>query len=176
MYPFARLAWHMLLSNRQPDLSAGGLHESRHICWPWDVDVFGEMNNGRILTIFDLGRIPWGFRCGLARALRRRGWGLTTAGANVQYRKRILPFRRYTMLSRALGYDERFIYLHQSIWRNDECHVHVVYRIATTGARRMVPIAEVLEEMREPDWNPPLPEWVERWIEEEAERPWPPEI
>lgn len=115
MYPFARLAWQMLLANRQPDLPAGGLHESRHICWPWDADIFGEMNNGRVLTTFDLGRIPWGFRCGLARALRRRGWGLTTAGANVQYRKRIVPFRRYDMKSRALGYDERFIYLHQSI-------------------------------------------------------------
>ncbi|SOH93408.1 Acyl-CoA thioesterase FadM [Monaibacterium marinum] len=175
MYPFVRLAWHMFQAGRKPDLPTGGLHESTHICWPWDIDMFGEMNNGRVLSIYDLGRIPWGFRTGLARALRRRGWGLTTAGANVRYRRRILPLRRYVMRSRALGHDERFIYLHQSIWRGDDCHAHVVYRIATTGARRMVPIAEVLEEMGDPDWCPELPEWVQQWIDVEAARPWPPE-
>lgn len=176
MYPFGRLAWHMFLASRRPDLPIGGIHQSRHICWPWDIDMQGEMNNGGVLTTFDLGRIPLGHRTGLARAVSRRGWGLTTAGANVRYRKRIVPFRRYVMRSQNLGHDERFFYMRQSIWREDACHAHVLYRIAITGARRMVPVAEVLEEMDRRDWNPDLPDWVNRWIAIEAERPWPPEI
>src|SRR3712207_8112527 len=28
-----------------------GTHESHHVCWPWDLDVFGELNNGRALTL-----------------------------------------------------------------------------------------------------------------------------
>jgi len=39
-----------------------------------------------------------------------------------------------------------------------------------------VPTQDFAEAMGHADWNPKLPDWVERWSEAEAERPWPPEL
>jgi hypothetical protein len=73
MYPVARLAWQLWRHRADPPLPLLGTHESRHRCWPWDLDVFLELNNGRTLTLYDLGRIPWFRRIGLDRVLRREG-------------------------------------------------------------------------------------------------------
>ncbi|QPH54055.1 acyl-CoA thioesterase [Pontivivens ytuae] len=176
MYPFLRLAWQTVRAARQQPLPLDGVHVSQHICWPWDTDMFGEMNNGRVLTIFDLGRIPTAQRTGLLAALRRRGWGLTMAGASVRYRQRILTFKRYEMHTRCIGHDGRFFYLQQSMWREGDCHASILYRAAVTGARRMVPVEEVLEEMGATGWGPALPGWVDAWSAAEAQRVWPPEV
>src|SRR3712207_9518184 len=66
-----------------------GTHESHHVCWPWDLDVFGELNNGRALTLYDLGRLPWSARIGLTRVLRAQRWQIAVAGASVRYRRRV---------------------------------------------------------------------------------------
>ena len=58
MFPFARLAKDIFLARRMPPLeNITDIHESHHICWPWDIDLFAEMNNGRVLTLYDLGRM-----------------------------------------------------------------------------------------------------------------------
>ena len=61
MYPFVRLIKDMVLARRAPELPILGVHVSHHRCWPQDIDVFIEMNNGRILTILDLGRTVLAF-------------------------------------------------------------------------------------------------------------------
>ena len=77
MYPFLRLAKGLWQARRQPPLPVTGTHVSHHLCWPWDLDPWVELNNGRTLTLYDLGRIPLGLRTGLAAAVRAQGWGMT---------------------------------------------------------------------------------------------------
>ena len=90
MYPFIRLAWQFLLHRNATSLSVGETHHSQHYCLPWDLDLWLELNNGRTLSIYDMGRLPIAKRSGLLAALRRRSWGLTIAGSLVRYRKRII--------------------------------------------------------------------------------------
>ena len=52
---------------------------------PWDIDMFLEVNNGRVLTLYDLGRFDFSIRMGLAKALRQNKWGLVVAGSTVRY-------------------------------------------------------------------------------------------
>ena len=68
MYPFIRLAKDIFINARATPLDMGETHVSHHICWPWDLDLWWELNNGRTLTIYDLGRIPLAM---LANGLRR---------------------------------------------------------------------------------------------------------
>ena len=76
MYPFLRLGLEVLRARRAPPLPIDGVHVSHHTCWPWDLDPWGELNNGRTLTLYDLGRVP------LADPLRpRRRAQARTAGA-----------------------------------------------------------------------------------------------
>ncbi|MBQ0749410.1 MAG: acyl-CoA thioesterase, partial [Roseovarius sp.] len=103
MYPVLRLMWQFYLHRKSPRLPLTGTHVSHHICMPWDIDLWRELNNGRTLTIFDLGRIPLAGRVGLIGALKRNRWGLAIAGASVRYRRRITMFERIEMRSRLLS-------------------------------------------------------------------------
>ena len=56
MYPFIRSANAFLFSKFRPKLRLTETHISHFICWPWDIDMWGELNNGRALSLFDIGR------------------------------------------------------------------------------------------------------------------------
>lgn len=176
MYPFLRMTKEMLVSARQEPLPLDGMHVSHHICWPWDLDIWMELNNGRTLTLYDLGRIPLAKRVGLVRALIDRKWGLTMAGATVMYRKRVRMFDRVEIRSRALGWDDKFIYLEQSMWKGAACTSHILYRTAVTDKNGIVAPDRVLAELGETAQSPALPDWVLGWIEADKNRPWPPEM
>ena len=148
MYPFPRMIWQLWRHRNDPPLDLFDIHESRHLCLPWDLDIFAELNNGRTLTLLDLGRVPAARRTGLEGALRRRRWGMTMAGVHVRYRRRIRAMERITMRTRLVCWDHRFIYLEQAMFKESgEAANHALYRGAVTGPGGIVAPAEVLAEM-----------------------------
>lgn len=176
MYPFLRMVKETWANRNAPPLGLTGTHVSHHICWPWDLDIWMELNNGRTLTLYDLGRIPLAMRTGLVGLIRRRGWGITVAGSTVRYRRRVRMFDRVEMRSRCIGWDARFFYMEQGMWRAGECTSHMLLRSAITSPAGIVPTAEVLAALGRPGESPVLPGWVGAWIAADAERPWPPEL
>ncbi len=175
MYPFARFALQVMRARRMAPIGVLDVHVSRHLCLPWDLDGFGELNNGRVLTLYDLGRFGLGARIGLLAALRRRRWGLAVAGASIRYRRRITVLARIEMRTRVAGWDERFFYLIQSMWVDGECCSQALLRTAVVARGRAVPSGEVAVEMGHAGAAPGLPGWVADWIAAEGARPWPPE-
>ena len=175
MYPFIRLAKEMFIHRRAASLPILGTHISYHRCWPQDLDVFMEMNNGRILTILDLGRTVLAQRAGLIATLKKENWGLTMAGNSVRYRKRIRPFVRFKLVSQTLGWDARFIYLEHTIWINDECAVQALMRAAVINKDGIVTPDKIINALGQKVKSPPLPNWVQNWVEADATRPWPPQ-
>jgi acyl-CoA thioesterase FadM len=176
MYPFPRLLKEFWTHRHAAPLDPLGTHVSHHICWPWDLDLWMELNNGRTLTLYDLGRLPLAKRVGLIGTLKRNRWGLTMAGAIVRYRRRVRMFDRIEMRSRAIGYDARFFYMEQSMWRGDACCSHIVYRSAVTDGSGIVTPDRVLAEWGVQMPSPELPEWIRLWIQAETLRPWPPQM
>ena len=175
MYPFLRLMIEFLAVRRMPPLPLTGTHVSTHTCLPWDLDPWRELNNGRTLTLYDLGRVPMALRTGLVRVMGPNGWGLTVEGNICRYRRRVRMFDRITIVSRCLGWDARFLYMEQSMWKGAECTSQMVLRSAVTSKDGIVPPARVLEALGEPVESPVLPDWVQAWIAAEAARPWPPQ-
>lgn len=175
MYPFLRMIKEMWKFRKAPPLGLTEAHVSHHICWPWDLDIWVELNNGRTLTLYDLGRIPMALRTGLIHVMRREGWGITVAGNSVRYRRRVRAFDRIEMVSRLIGWDERFFYMEQSMWRKGECTSHMLLRAAVTDRNGIVPTARVAAAMQHDGPSPELPDWVRAWIEADAKRPWPPQ-
>ena len=176
MFPVVRLIKDMLLARRQPPLDLTGTHVSHHICWPWDLDLWMELNNGRAMTLYDLGRSMNAQRAGLIRAIAKRRWGMTMAGSTVRFRRRIRGFERFEMRSRAVCWDDRFIYLEQSMWkRNGECASHVVFRAAITDKSGIGAPSRVVDAMGIPEAvSPEMPDWIAAWCAADATRPWPP--
>lgn len=174
MYPFLRMTKEIVRARRLPPLGWFEAHIGHHICWPWDLDPWCELNNGRTLTLFDLGRLPLGLRTGLHRHLAAQGWGLTVAGSTIRYRRRVTMFTRLVSHSRCLGWDARFLYVEQSLWRGDECTSHVLIRMAIVSKAGIVPPAQLALVAGMPPESPALPDWVLAWTGAEALRPWPP--
>ncbi|OZA17277.1 MAG: thioeseterase [Rhodobacterales bacterium 17-64-5] len=174
MYPFLRMLKEMARARRMAPLGLFDAHVGHHICWPWDLDPWAELNNGRTLTIYDLGRLPLGLRTGIQKHLMANRWGLTVAGSTVRYRRRVTVFSRLSGHSRCLGWDERCLYIEQSMWRGEECTSHVLIRSAIVTKAGIVQPARLAEAAGVSPESPTLPDWVTAWIKAEALRPWPP--
>ena len=134
-----------------------------------------ELNNGRTLTLYDLGRLVMFQRLGLVEGMRARGWVGTVAGASVRYRRRVQMFQRVEMRSRVIGWDAKFLYVEQGMFRAEDgdCTSHILLRTAVTDRKRMIPAAEAAEALGFGE-TPALPDWVSRWSDADDHRPWPP--
>lgn len=179
MYPYLRMLKEVWKCRGAPRLNLLDTHISTHRIWPIDLDPWRELNNGRTLTLYDLGRIPLALRTGLVEVMRREKWGLTVAGNTTRYRRRVRLFDKVTMKTRLLGWDERFVYMSQSMWRDGECTSHMLLRAAIVDAGKgrsgIVPPAQMAAMFDLPETSPPLPAWVDAWRAGDALRPWPPE-
>ena len=181
MYPFVRLLGQLWRHRSDPPLGLAETHVSHHLCLPWDLDGFGEMNNGRVLTLMDLGRFTASQRLGLMAALGRERWGFAVAGGSTRYRRRIPPFARIEMRTRLAAWDQRFFYVVQEMWVGGECACQALLRTAVTArdprpdGSRSVPTAEVLAALGRDEPAPAVPPWIAAWIAADAGRPWPPE-
>ena len=176
MYPMLRLTKLYLSERRKPKMDLFDVHHLPMRCTPADIDMFFEMNNGRILTLYDLGRFGLSIRTGLAEQLRRNAWGLVVAGSSVRYRARITPFQRFELRTRLLGWDQRFFYLEQAMWRGDVACNHALLRTGVTSKGKLAPVGAVAEAMGVSDTSPDLPDWVQAWAAADGSRPWPPNV
>ncbi|WP_068116212.1 acyl-CoA thioesterase [Tropicimonas marinistellae] len=174
MYPVFRLAKEVFRARNASTLPLTGTHVAQHICWPWDIDPWMELNNGRTLTLYDLGRVALFYRIGIVPLLKANGWGGTIAGSSFRYRKRVRAFDRYELRTRMIGWDEKFFYAEQSMWRTGECTSHGLLRMAITDRDGLVRTTRVIEALGGMTESPPIPGWVIRWIDADADRPWPP--
>ncbi|SDJ68932.1 acyl-CoA thioesterase [Aliiruegeria lutimaris] len=174
MYPFFRLIREVARNRKTAPLPLLGMHVASHICWPWDIDPWMELNNGRTLTLYDMGRVGLFLRAGIVSVMKANRWAGTIAGSSFRYRKRVRAFDRYELRTRMLGWDERFFYAEQSMWRKGECTSHGLLRMAITDAKGLVETARVAEAFGHDGKSPELPDWVRAWIDAEAARPWPP--
>lgn len=175
MYPVIRLAKQILINRKAGPIALNDTHRAWLRAWPWDIDVFLDLNNGRLLTLMDLGRMGYFTRMGVISKLRENGWYGTVAGSVIRYRRRITVMQKLELRTRVLGWDARFTYFDQSFWRGDECCVHAVIRTAITSGAGIVPSDQVAVAFGFGTESPPLPDWVKAWDAAERQRPWPPE-
>lgn len=135
--------------------------------WPADLDTWGHMNNGRYLTIMDLGRTDMAARSGLAAAWLRHGWMPILGGATIRYRRPLQPLRRYELRTRMVGWDDKWFYFEQRFTRRGQtCAVALVKGVVRRHAE-IIPPSEMAVACGIPAESPPIPAAVLRWNETE---------
>ncbi|MEL6768063.1 MAG: acyl-CoA thioesterase [Pseudomonadota bacterium] len=177
MYPYIRTALALVVHRPRPGITPGEPMVLRTRCWPWDADPFLELNNGRHLTLFDIGRFALGARMGLFRLLRKRGWGLVVGSSATQYRKRIRLFERFEIVTRLVARDEKWLYFEQITRKaGTACSAAFVRTAVVAGPKGTVPTQEVADALGYPDWYGTLPDWARDLEAADRRRPWPPEL
>jgi acyl-CoA thioesterase FadM len=88
--------------------------------WPFDLDVNVHMNNARYVALMDLGRLDIIVRSGLGGVVLRRRLQPVIASAMVRYRRSLLPFERFTLVTRVIGWDDKWLYIEHRLERAGE--------------------------------------------------------
>mgnify|MGYP000498272001 CR=1 FL=1 len=175
MYPVRRQIIESLRCRKLSPLAPGETHVNHMRALPWDIDPFGDLNNGRIITLSDVGRIGLAQRTGLIRAMRTNRWGLAMAGSAPHYRRRVTMWEKLAFHSTLVAHDQRFFFIEHTLYASGEPAANVMCRTVITSRGKIVPPTNVLAATGVEGWNPPIPEWVEKWAKADSARPWPPE-
>lgn len=132
--------------------------------WPNDLDPNWHVNNGRYLTVMDLGRIDLTVRMGFLHLVFGRRWMPVLGGAMVSFQRPLKPFQGYTLRTRLVAWDDKWLYLEQRFESEGKLVAMGVVRGLIRGPDRSIPTAEVMHEVGFDHPSPAIPEHVRRWI------------
>jgi acyl-CoA thioesterase FadM len=89
---------------------------------PTDLDLNGHMNNGRYLTIMDVGRLDHVLRSGLWLPLWRNGWAPMLGSAVIRFRRELRLFQRFTLETRIAAWSDTTAVMEQTFFVADGPH------------------------------------------------------
>ncbi|HEX2190943.1 MAG TPA: thioesterase family protein [Longimicrobiaceae bacterium] len=168
MIPLARSLRVLAAAFWRPRLDPLGESVVSFRVWPNDLDVNLHMNNGRYLTLMDLGRLDLVVRMGVLGELRRRRWNPVVGSLEVRYRRPLLPFQLYSIRTRLLCWDDRWFFLEQRFERRGEGVAIALVKGLFLGAEGRVSTQAVVDASGHRVASPPAPEAVAAW--QHAER------
>lgn len=165
---FFRLIRVLISAILRPGLQADEVSRLVFRVWPLDLDLNMHLTNSRYFALMDLGRLDLILRSGAWRTMRKEHLGVVLGGAAIRFRRSLAPFERFSLTTRTLGWDERWVYVEQSCTSTKGVACIAVLRAAFVRGGKIVPPETVLKP-RDPQMMPPvLPAWVTQWAEVEA--------
>ena len=142
---FFRLFYLLIAARRRSKLDILETGRVAMRVWPGDLDVLWHMNNGRYLTIMDLGRADFMIRTGLLAKFRERGWIPVVAALSITYKRPLKLWQAFEMTTRIAGWDERWIYMQQEFHIGGKLAASALIKGTFRSAEGAVPMAAVVE-------------------------------
>ena len=145
----------------------GVLEESRVAfrVLPTDCDINFHMNNGRYLSLMDLGRLHLVAQIGLLGAIVRRRWFAALAAAEVNFIRQLAPFQRFELVTRVITWDDKYAYMEQRFESNGVLCAHAFAKGLFLDGGKRVKNADVVAELGYTGEPPPFPEALRLWAE-----------
>ncbi len=142
--------------------------------WPNDLDFNMHMNNGRYLTVMDLGRLDLILRSGLIKAMLKQKSVPVLGASTIRYRIPLNPFQEYELQTKMVCWDEKWAYMEQRfvIAKGDKAGAIAAVALVKGSffdqkARKTVPTSDVIALGNMKDVSPPMPIHVAEWIRSE---------
>jgi acyl-CoA thioesterase FadM len=149
---------------RSGRLDPTGISRIRLTTLPTDIDLLMHMNNGRYLSLFDLGRWDLLVRTGLWDVMKNRGWYAVVSSETVTFRKSLELWQRFDVESRMVGHDDKAVYLEHRAVVDGEVYARVIVRarmMKCTGGT--LSHEELFGAVGYPDGIPEVEAWVHDW-------------
>ncbi|MHB0970813.1 MAG: thioesterase family protein [Thermoanaerobaculia bacterium] len=161
----------LVASTLKPRLDVLGLSTVRFRVWPNDLDVNFHLNNGRYLSIMDLGRFDMIIRMGIAKLMIRRRWYPLVGSASMRFVRSLDPFVRYELQTRLAAWDDKWWYIEQRFVVGERLMAYGMIKGLFRGPGGNVRPAEVLTAAGLSPVSPEIPEWFTRSLEMEEVQP-----
>lgn len=160
-----RLFWVLTTARFRAPLTLFGVSRIRFRVWLNDLDLNRHMNNGRYLTLMDLGRLDLMARMGVLGIFKKRGWMPVVAAQTISFKRSLDFFERYELSSRILCWDERFLYLEQVFTKaNGKVAARALVKAAVIGQGRALKSEALLEAIGATKRkSPPIPPGIKAW-------------
>jgi acyl-CoA thioesterase FadM len=148
------LAFLLTAARSRPALALPGDTSVLHFrVWPHDLDPALHMNNGRYLSIMDLGRLDTLIRSGLWRIILRHRWTPIASGIQIRFSRELRLFDRFRLETRLLAWDDTRVVMEQvfviaSGAREGQVAARALFKggLYDRAARSFVPVARMMEE------------------------------
>jgi len=133
--------------------------------WPNDLDPYLHMNNGVYLTLLDLGRVGLMVRSGMMKLAKREGYYPVVASEAIKFRFSLLPFQKFSIVTKMVGWDERYFYLQQRFMVGGKVAASAFIKgsiLSKKGGKVSPP--EMFSMMGLPHESPAFPPMVEKFL------------
>lgn len=169
MYVFVRLLLVILRARRQPKVDPRAEIRTPLRIWPNDLDFNWHLNNGRYLTLFDLGRMDLVMRCGMIGPMWTHKWFPVLASATVRFRREVPAFAKVELTTRIVHWDEKWFWIEHRLEQDGSVVARGMVKGLFRGPEGNVPVRRLMQETGVDAGMPDAPELVRRWTELEKE-------
>jgi acyl-CoA thioesterase FadM len=146
---YLRLLWTLLRGHWLAALRLDATLIQHWRVLPNDLDINLHMNNGRYLTMVDLGLMEFFTRSGFLKSLLAQGWRPMAGGVQMSFRRDLKLFQRYELHFRWLCSDERWNYMAVEFIRHGVVHAAGMMRGGAVGRKGIVPTSRYDEHFPE---------------------------
>ncbi len=116
--------------------------------WPNDLDINIHLNNGRFLSLMDLGRTRLSIRTGLFKLAKKLGWGYgVVGGVTIIYLKSIAPFQKFQLKTKLAGHYNGWFYIEQRFEAKGKLIAAALVKVTFLKNRKRISAEEIIKAM-----------------------------
>ncbi len=130
---------------------------------PSDCDINFHLTNSRYPAFMDLARTYMLAEMGLLRRFLKQKWMPIVNATEFTYIRDIKPFCKFDIVSKVVGWDDKYFYIEQRFESDQGLHCIVHVRGVFVCKRKQVPISELIEAANFQEAAPELPPEVQKW-------------
>ena len=119
--------------------------------WPHDLDLSVHMNNGRYLTLMDLGRLDVMVRSGLWRQVMRHRWTPIASAVTITFQRELRPLQHFRLQTRLACWASTQVVMEQIFTvvggpRDGQIAARALFKggLYDRATKTFVPIAELM--------------------------------
>ena len=165
LYVFIRLFYTLIVAFFRPRISFFDNAVTTLRVWPNDLDINFHVNNGRYLTLMDIGRFDLCWRAGILQAALKHGWFPVVGTAQISFKKSLKPFQKFELHTKMFWWDEKWFYVEQTFYSGGDLYARALVKGVFRSKGRNIPIKVVAETVGVDLTFPERPEVVTHLIQ-----------
>ena len=162
-----RLIWAYLSWRRRGPLELFSVGVRSFRVWPSDLDTFAHMNNGKFLTLLDLGRLDLFLRNRFWQKMKVKKWYPVVVAETITFRKSLVLGQKFEIESKVVGWDAISYYIEQRFVVAGEIYARAMVRgrFLSKAGKVLKPdeVMTAITGSTEP--SPVVPKWILEWAE-----------